>query len=204
MDKKRQIRKPKQTRAVNSKENIVEAAYKLFCEKGYYKTTSIEISKLAGVSVGCFYSYFKDKDAVFFQILGIYNNSFIEILNNQADILDVYKVDKKEWLYLIVNNLIKAHEPSKNLNRELIVMYNSNSEVASIIDKHHEKIRRISMDCLKDYESDIKVDDIEAARIIAFDLINAIVDRIVFEKNTIDSKRILEAGIEAVYKYLFI
>lgn len=117
MDKKRQIRKPKQTRAINSKARIVEAAYKLFCDKGYYKTNSIEIAKSAGVSVGCFYSYFKDKDAVFFQILDIYNNSFLETLINHlsytSNISDIYKQDKKKWLFLIINNFIKAHESSK-------------------------------------------------------------------------------------------
>lgn len=204
MDKKRQIRKPKQLRAINSKEKIVDASYKLFCEKGYYKTNSIEIAKFAGVSIGCFYSYFKDKDAVFLQILDMYNNNSFEILNIQSDISDIYKKDKKKWLFLIIDNLIKAHEYSKNLNRELIVMYNSNSEIASIIDKHNEKMRRVSMDHFKDYVSDIKVADKEAAGIIAFDLINAIVDEIVFGRNTIDSERLLKAGIDALYKYLFI
>ena len=202
MENRRMV-KPKQNRAINTKEKITEAAYELFCDKGYYKTNSIEIAKTAGVSIGCFYSYFKDKDAVFFQILDLYNNNFIEITNSISSTFDIYKEDKKEWLFLVINNIIKAHESSKNLNKELIVMYNSNTAVASVIDKQHEKIRQIIMDYLRFCESDIKVADIEAAGIIVYDLINAIVDRIIFERNIIDSKRILGAGIEAINKYLF-
>ncbi|MGN6713607.1 hypothetical protein [Anaerocolumna jejuensis] len=44
-------------------------------------------------------------------------------------------------------------------------------------------------------------EDIEAA-IVTFKLISAIVDQIVFGKNDIDNERILQAGVEAVYKFL--
>lgn len=203
MESKRKVRKPKQNRAVNSKEKIVEAAYKLFCEKGYYKTNSIEISKKAGVSVGCFYSYFKDKDAVFFEILEAFNNEFFKITDEAQDMFHIYKKDKKEWIALIIDKLIKIHEDFKDFIKELSVLYNSNAEIRAIMDKHYEKVRELIFNFLKFYEADIKVSDIEAAIVIVFAMIEAIVHTIVFKKNTIDSNRILQSGIEAVEKYLF-
>lgn len=203
MESKRKVRKPKQNRAVNSKEKIVEAAYKLFCEKGYYKTNSIEISKKAGVSVGCFYSYFKDKDAVFFEILEAFNNEFFKITDEAQDMFHIYKKDKKEWIALIIDKLIKIHEDFKDFIKELSVLYNSNAEIRAIMDKHYEKVRELILNFLKFYEADIKVSDIEAAIVIVFAMIEAIVHTIVFKKNTIDSNRILQSGIEAVEKYLF-
>ena len=106
VENRRNSRNLKQTRAFNTKEKIIETAYNLFCQKGYYKTTSIEISKTAGVSIGCFYSYFKDKDAVFFEILDLYNKDFLEIINEISDMIDLYKKDKEEWILFLMNKLI--------------------------------------------------------------------------------------------------
>jgi TetR/AcrR family transcriptional repressor of mexJK operon len=52
---------PKQERSKLTKEKIVQAAIKLFQERGYERTTSNEIAAAAGVSVGSFYVYFTDK-----------------------------------------------------------------------------------------------------------------------------------------------
>lgn len=203
MENRRNTRKIRQTRAFNTKENILEAAYKLFCEKGYYKTNSIEISKTAGVSIGCFYSYFKDKDAVFFEILDLYNKNFLEASNNIEGMLDTYKDDKQQLLFQVINKLIEAHEASKDLNKELSLMCNSNAAVASIMDEQHKKIRQTIVKYLHFYESDIKVTDIDAAAIIMDDIIDSIVERVVFKKNDLDSLRIIKAGVEAINKYLF-
>jgi AcrR family transcriptional regulator len=52
---------PKQARSRQTKEKIVQAAIRLFQERGYEKTTSNDIASEAGVSVGSFYVYFTDK-----------------------------------------------------------------------------------------------------------------------------------------------
>jgi AcrR family transcriptional regulator len=52
---------PKQARSKRTKEKIVQAAIRLFQERGYEKTTSNDIASEAGVSVGSFYVYFTDK-----------------------------------------------------------------------------------------------------------------------------------------------
>lgn len=203
VENRRKSRNLKQTRAFNTKEKIIDTAYKLFCEKGYYKTTTIDIAKTTGVSIGCFYSYFKDKDAVFFEILDLYNKDFLEITNEISDMLDLYKKDKEEWLLFLMTKLIEIHETSKDLNKELSTLYNSNSTVASVLDEQHSKIKQFIKDFLTKYKNDINVTDVDAAAIIIYDMINSIVNRIVFEKKEISSDRILKAGIEAVNKYLY-
>lgn len=203
VENRRNSRNLKQARAFNTKEKIIEIAYKLFCEKGYYKTTSIEIAKTAGVSIGCFYSYFKDKDAVFFEILDLYNRDFLQITNEISNMLGEYKKDKKKWLLFVINKLVDMHEASKDLNKELNTLYNSNSTVASVLDEQHNKVKRFIIDFFTMCKSDIKVNDIDAAAIIVYDMIDSIVNRIVFDKKDMEPDRILQAGIEALNKYLF-
>ncbi len=66
---KNQISEPKQQRSIEKKRRIIEAGFKLFCEKGFYKTNTAEIAKEAGVSTGIVYRYFPDKKAIFLECL---------------------------------------------------------------------------------------------------------------------------------------
>ena len=63
-----------QKRTIESKKKIDTAAWKLFCEKGYFNTNTKEIAKLAGISVGNFYNYYKDKMAVYYELTRQYHN----------------------------------------------------------------------------------------------------------------------------------
>ena len=57
-------RVPTQKRSIEKRQKIVKAGFDLFCEKGYYKTNTIEIARHAKVSTGTVYSYFKDKKEI--------------------------------------------------------------------------------------------------------------------------------------------
>ncbi|HAW15603.1 MAG TPA: hypothetical protein DCW41_02750 [Clostridiales bacterium] len=63
------IRIPKQKRSIEKKQRIKDAAMKLMSEKGYHQTSSNEIAKEAGVSIGTFYSYFKDKKELYAELV---------------------------------------------------------------------------------------------------------------------------------------
>lgn len=80
-------RKPVQKRSIEKKQKILEAGFKLFCEKGYYKTNTIEIAKCAGVSTGAVYSYFKDKRHIYIAAFEEYLNTLSTRLFEKLEIL---------------------------------------------------------------------------------------------------------------------
>ncbi len=202
MANNKQVREPKQSRSIGMKEKILEAAFALFCDQGYYQTTTNAIARAAGVSIGSLYSYFKDKDAVFLEILGRYHQQFTvlheELLNRPA----LYQADKKAWLRNLMESLITLHETHKGLYKEMNVLYYANPNVAAIMDKHMEDSRQCTTRFFRLWQDDIKVKDREAASIIAFELVSAIVDQIVFGKNTIDKERMISTAVEALMKFL--
>ena len=73
---------PKQARSKQTKEKIIQAAIRLFEERGYEKTTSNDIAAEAGVSVGSFYVYFTDKRQL---LLTIFERVSDEIYKNVFD-----------------------------------------------------------------------------------------------------------------------
>ncbi|WP_407314522.1 TetR/AcrR family transcriptional regulator [Desulfosporosinus sp. SB140] len=199
----KRVRKPKQLRSINTKEKILEVAFSLFCKKGYYNTTTNEIAKQAEVSIGSLYSYYKDKDTILLEILELYNQQFITIKEEVLAQADIFKEDKKVWFRLLIDSFIKAHEASKELIRELNVLYYVNPQVAAILDKQREESRQATLDYIFLHKEDIQVEDIEAAATLAFDFATSIVDRVVFGQNNIDKERIIKTGIDAIYKFLF-
>ncbi len=75
---KQEIREPIQKRSIEKKQSIIKASYKLFSDKGYYKTNTAEIAQEAGVSTGIVYNYFKDKKDILIEVIRFYISSLSE------------------------------------------------------------------------------------------------------------------------------
>lgn len=206
MDTDKNIRKPKQKRSMITKAKIREAALKLFCEKGYFKTTTNEIAKVAGISIGSLYSYYSDKDAVFLEVLDEYNNLFGDVFNDSLGDMDLSKIDPRIWLRKYIEGMIKVHEDSKDLNTEIKIMAHSRTEIAEISKRHEVISRQRTLDYFYKFADIIKVKDVEASAIAAFNLITSTVDYIVFTDNAneIGRERIIESTVDMLYKSLMI
>jgi len=62
-------RKPKQARARETLDTLLEGAAQVLRQHGYARATTNRIAEAAGVSVGTVYEYFPDKDAVFAAVI---------------------------------------------------------------------------------------------------------------------------------------
>lgn len=123
------IRDPKQQRAIEKKERIIESGFKLICEKGYYNINTAQIAKKAGVSTGIVYQYFKDKYDIFITALEKYGDDiFFPMLKMKND-----KIDVKNFKS-IMNDMIKRytenHLVSKIAHEEIMAMVHSDKKVA--------------------------------------------------------------------------
>lgn len=74
---RQEVREPKQKRSIEKKQRIIKASYKLFCDKGFYKTNTVEIAQAAGVSTGIVYSYFQDKTDILIAVIEFYIASLL-------------------------------------------------------------------------------------------------------------------------------
>ena len=199
------IRQPKQTRSMETKEKILKTALRLFCENGFYKTTTNEIAKQAAVPIGSLYSYFKNKDMILLKILDDYNQAFIDKFDklNIGENIDLSQNDKKSWIKITIETLIEIHEETKEFNLELQALYHSMPEVYEIHNIHDLKIKDRIIKEFEYFKDELKTTDLEVSAIITNDIISSIVDRIVFTNNPISRDRIINEGVEVIYKYLF-
>lgn len=123
------IRDPKQQRAIEKKEKIIEAGFKLICKNGYYNTNTAEIAKMAGVSTGIVYQYFKDKYDIFMHSLEKYGDDiFFPMLkiNNKEFSADNFE----DIMRKMIKHYIDNHKVSEVAHEEIMAMVHSDKGVA--------------------------------------------------------------------------
>ena len=133
------IREPKQQRAIEKKEKIIESGFNLICENGYYNTNTAEIAKAAGVSTGIVYQYFKDKYDILIEGLEKYGDNIFFPMLKTKDI----KFEKKDFENLLkkmINHYISNHKVSNVAHEEIMSMVHSDKRVAEYYYKRELKM----------------------------------------------------------------
>ena len=122
------IREPRQKRAIEKKEKIIDAGFELFISNGYYNTNTAEIAKKASVSTGIIYQYFKDKYDILIEGLNKYGNSiFFPLINEE---IDFSKDNFENAVRSMISNYINAHKVSDTTHEEIMAMVHSDKNVA--------------------------------------------------------------------------
>ena len=140
----RKTRIPTQKRALEKYNRILEAAYKLFNERGYYNTTTADISKEADVATGSVYAYFEDKKDIYIRVIEKLNEKFIlptydfwvensdKQLNNEEETKKLFRV--------FIKIMIKNHDFSKTFHNEMEALTLLDEDVAMI--RKEQGVRR--------------------------------------------------------------
>jgi len=68
-----------------NEQSIKEAALKLFSEKGFYSTSTRELTEAAGVSKGTLYWHWKSKEEVAFSLVSDMLGDFLELIERARD-----------------------------------------------------------------------------------------------------------------------
>ena len=62
----------------SNRDRILDAANRLFCEKGFHGTATRELAEAAGVSLGNIYNHFKGKEELFAALLARYEAEYFK------------------------------------------------------------------------------------------------------------------------------
>lgn len=104
--------------AEDREKDIMEAAIKIFSEKGYNAATTSEISKEAGIAEGTLFRYFKNKKALLTKII-MFSSKVIgkSIITDRLNKIIEENKDKgiKEILKLIILDRIDLLEKNKKI-----------------------------------------------------------------------------------------
>lgn len=179
-----EIREPIQKRSIEKKEKIIQAGFELICEKGYYNTNTAEIAKVAGVSTGIVYQYFKDKHAILIEGIRLYANSLFYpmlLIANENIKTNINKENFSSILRDMINKFIKNHKISKTAHEEIIAMTHSDQEVAKIFhDSEMEMANKVTSILL---ENGFKSENLSEEVHVAIGMIDNLCHEIVYHKH---------------------
>jgi AcrR family transcriptional regulator len=191
---------PRQERGIETKKRIMEAAVKLFSDKGYHKTSSNEISELAGVPIGSFYAYFKDKKSIFLEAVSDYNKQVCSMIEQDVDFPPA--IINKEYLHDLINNLVEAHRILPNFHREIEAMRLYDPGLNKLMTDQKNDDRKLMRNLLENFKNNINTDNLEAASLIIGGAVENIVHEVAFSEGKIDGEQYINELVSMLTKYL--
>ncbi len=96
---------------------ILNAAIKVFAEKGYYSCRTLDISGEAGVAYGSLYQYFKSKEDI---LLSIFNENWDALLKRMEKINQTIS-NPVERLLSVFGFIFRSYQRNPNLMKVLIM-----------------------------------------------------------------------------------
>lgn len=136
------IREPKQQRAIEKKERIIDAGFELICENGYYNTNTAEIAKKADVSTGIIYQYFNDKHDILMEAIKKYGDDIffpmLKLSNKEINITNFNETIRK-----MIEHYVTNHKVSKIAHEEITAMIHSDKDIANYYYKRELEMTNI-------------------------------------------------------------
>lgn len=110
------VRRPKQERSIQKVDFIVEAATRILSEYGYAALTTNEVARIAGVSIGSVYEYFRSKDDIVAVIVDRHLTS-AEISVGNFDFQGAQSWSLEQIVSSLVSGFLDLHRDDPRLHR---------------------------------------------------------------------------------------
>jgi TetR/AcrR family fatty acid metabolism transcriptional regulator len=121
------------SRNSNRKEQIIDAAIKVFADKGFYNATVADVARTAGIADGTIYLYFKNKDDL---LISLFETKMEKILDRFTTALSP-ALSAKEKLKRFIQLHFQLIEEDQNLAEVFQVELRQSSKFLK--DYHNQK-----------------------------------------------------------------
>ncbi len=197
------VRVPQQQRSIETRNSILEAARALFSEKGFHGTNSKEIAARAAVSIGSFYSYFKDKKVLFIEVFRAYEHERIMQILKAQNRQRFEAQGGRALVRGIIESVLAAHDLSPRFEREAMLMCYADPAVEAIHAEIEEQVHRQLVETLTQVADRLRVEDLEAAAAVISNAVETTVHQIKLFDAPVSDTRLIEALTDMIHRFLF-
>ena len=193
------VRVPKQRRSRERKQRIMDSALTLFSEKGLKGTSSNEIAREAGVSIGTFYSYFEDKRSLFLEILEQHLDNFI------TGIYSLQRDDSITMKENIKGHIVKAFtvfDMHASFHKEALVMKFTDPQVRRLFEEVEKKQLVLITTLLGYYRKDDSPKDLEAMAKVIHSAVENVAHYVKFLESSFEPGRLIDELTEMIALYV--
>ncbi len=206
---KNKARIPVQKRSIETREKILNAAWELFAEKGYFKTSTHDLAERASVATGSFYGYFNNKKEVAIELIKrFYKEASEKVLHNiQMDVGDNVSEsldNGKKLVRSLIRSSKESHEINPMIHQDAQALILLDEEVEKLNREEEQKIIEFLIHLLQKYKQFIRVNNIEVAATMLFWISTEMIHRIMNDKEGDKEERLLRELEDIICSYLFI
>ncbi len=194
------VRIPQQKRSIEKKQKIKGAAVKLMSSKGYFSTSSNEIAKEAGVSIGTFYSYYPDKMALYNELV---EDIYSIVTGPMKDLVIPEDMPMEDVVRMYITIVFKGHEYESEFQREIASLSEQSDEFRQIELRCKGDVIKMFEVMLEPYASYLKVKDIKTASYLVLTATEAVVHDVVFHRKGKNKKAVIDELTSMICNYLF-
>ncbi len=195
------VRTPRQQRGKQTKSRIMKAAFYLFARKGIHGTNSKEIVERAGVSIGSFYSYFKNKKSLMLEMLEDYTDRHYARIWEQLGNYTIETLGRNE-IKAIIRNVFAAYDISPEFHRQTHALRYSDSDVNRIYDRERNReVKQITAILEKNSER-LRVQDTLSAAVIIQNAVENVAHTAKFIGPNIEDERLIDALTDMIYSFV--
>ncbi|MBW1798208.1 MAG: TetR/AcrR family transcriptional regulator [Deltaproteobacteria bacterium] len=196
------VREPVQQRGKEKKARIITAARKLLNCEDYEAVTANRIAGEAGVSVGTFYSYFKDKRDVFLEVIRQYSEDiFGELIANIRE-LKQGSSNLEEVVRSLILVAKKRHDHEKGLHKQMLVQSIRDPKIRGLSIMEEGRADSLIRQIFDQYSHQIDVKDTDAAIFLITNCVEEMIHHLIIHGSEIPEERVFEELARMVYRYL--
>jgi len=195
----KEIRKPVQKRSIDKKNALLEAGLRLISQKGLHHINSKDIAKEAGVSIGSFYAYFKDKNTLFYELVQNYKDKTTFQENECLD-----SESPKEYIRTFLNTKLElAKQYPSAFHREIHYQRTRDQAIGQLYNDYKNAELKVFMALLNGISDYTNIKDTRTASNLAFNVYEEMITSVLEISDEIEQQELLESYIELLTRYLF-
>lgn len=195
------LRTPRQQRSIQTKERIMKAAFALFAQKGIHGTNSKEIVGKAGVSIGSFYSYFKNKKTLLLEILEDFLDQVYLTTWKGMEHFTINELGKDDVKF-IIENVFKAYDIAPTFLMQTHALRYSDPDINRVFERERNREVTQIRYLLENNKQRMRVSDQEAAAIVIHNAVESVVHTSKFLGPKIDEQRLINELANMIYNLL--
>lgn len=185
------VRLPRQQRSIQTRKRIARAAFSLFAQKGIHGTNSKEIAAKAGVSIGSFYAYFKDKKQLLLEIL---DDTLDKVYRTVWQDLGNYAVEalRPEDIKSIIENVFKAYDIAPRFLSQAHVLRYSDPDINRAFERERQREIAQIMKLMELNRAHLHIRDSYAAAVIIQNAAESVAHTAKYIGTEIDEERLID------------
>jgi AcrR family transcriptional regulator len=194
-----QVRIPRQKRSRERKVRIKEAARELFAAKGINGTSSNEIARHAGVSIGTFYSYYGNKRDLFLEILREHLETFV---TNIYTLKPDYSIDLRDNIREHIRKAFSVFDQHPSFHKEALVLKFSDRDVKRLFDEVEKEQLDIISSIIRPYCRNRDPEDLREVSKVMHSAVENIAHAVKFLDSKLNRKRLIDELTEMIFHYV--